>query len=72
VVIEGLDRVLPRKGPIVQTYGRTLVRVRYLAAIEPPFGREGALRRDAVRELTERAHTAIAEELEAMRKSSAG
>jgi len=62
--------VLPRKGPIVQTYGRTLVRVRYLAAIEPPFGRAGALRRDAVRELTERVHTAIAEELELMRKSA--
>jgi len=69
VVIEGLDRVLPRKGPIVQTYGRALVRVRYLAAIEPPFDRPGALRRDVVRELTERARSAIAEELERMRKA---
>jgi 1-acyl-sn-glycerol-3-phosphate acyltransferase len=70
VVIEGLDRVLPRHGPIVQSYGRALVRVRYLAAIEPPFDRPGALRRDAVRELAERARSAIAEELEAMRKSA--
>jgi 1-acyl-sn-glycerol-3-phosphate acyltransferase len=72
VVIEGLDRVLPRKGPIVQTYGRTLVRVRYLAALEPPFDRPGALRRDVVRELAERARGAIAEQLEAMRKSMDG
>jgi 1-acyl-sn-glycerol-3-phosphate acyltransferase len=69
IVIEGLDRVLPRKGPIVQTYGRALVRVRYLAPIEPPFGAPDALRRDVVRGLTERTRTAIAEELEAMRKS---
>ncbi len=69
VVIEGLDRVLPRRGPIVQTYGRQLVRVRYLAPIAPPFGTPGALRRDVVRGLAERARTAIAEELEAMRKS---
>jgi hypothetical protein len=61
--------VLPRQGPIVQTYGRALVRVRYLAALEPPFDRPGALRRDIVRELAERARTAIAEELEAMRKT---
>ena len=70
VVIEGLDRVLPRKGPIVQTYGRQLVRVRYLAPIAPPFELPGVPRRDVVRALTERARTAIAEELEAMRKTS--
>ena len=69
VVIEGLDRVLPRKGPIVQTYGRQLVRVRYLAPIAPPFEIPGVPRRDVVRGLAERARTAIAEELEAMRKS---
>ena len=68
VVIEGLDRVLPRHGPIVQTYGRQLVRVRYLAPIAPPFGPPGALRRDVVRGLTDRVRTAIAEELEVMRK----
>jgi len=72
VVIEGLDRVLPRKGPIVQTYGRQLVRVRYLAPIEPPFEIPGVLRRDIVRGLAERARDAIAEELETMRKSRAG
>ena len=69
VVIEGLDRVLPRQGPIVQTYGRALVRVRYLAPIEPPFGAPDALRRDVVRALTECVRTAIAEELERMRKT---
>ncbi len=69
VVIEGLDRVLPRHGPIVQTYGRQLVRVRYLAPITPPFDMPGALRRDVVRGLAERAHDVIAEDLEAMRKS---
>ena len=72
VVIEGLDRVLPRHGPIVQTYGRTLVRVRYLAPIAPPFEIPGVPRRDVVRGLAERARTAIAEELEAMRKSRTG
>jgi 1-acyl-sn-glycerol-3-phosphate acyltransferase len=69
VVIEGLDRVLPRKGPIVQTYGRQLVRVRYLAPIEPPFAIPGVPRRDLVRGLADRAREAIAEELEAMRKT---
>jgi 1-acyl-sn-glycerol-3-phosphate acyltransferase len=68
VVIEGLDRVLPREGPIVQTYGRSLVRVRYLAPITPPFEIPGVPRRDVVRGLAERARAAIAEELEAMRK----
>ena len=72
VVIEGLDRVLPRKGPIVQTHGRSLVRVRYLAPIEPPFEIPGVLRRDVVRGLAERAREMIAEELEAMRKSRTG
>jgi len=72
VVIEGLDRVLPRKGPIVQTYGRSLVRVRYLAPITPPFEVPGVPRRDVVRGLAERARAAIAEELEAMRKSRTG
>jgi 1-acyl-sn-glycerol-3-phosphate acyltransferase len=71
VVIEGLDRVLPRSGPVVQTYGRALVRVRYLAPIVPPFEVPGVSRRDVVRGLAERARTAIAEELEAMRKSTA-
>jgi 1-acyl-sn-glycerol-3-phosphate acyltransferase len=70
VVIEGLDRVLPRSGPIVQTYGRALVRVRYLAPIAPPFETDGLPRRTAVRALADRARAAIAEELEAMRKSS--
>jgi 1-acyl-sn-glycerol-3-phosphate acyltransferase len=69
VAIEGLDRVLPRSGPIVQTYGRALVRVRYLAPIAPPFGVPGVARRDLVRGLAERARTAIAEELEEMRKT---
>jgi 1-acyl-sn-glycerol-3-phosphate acyltransferase len=55
VVIEGLDRVLPRQGPIVQTYGRQLVRVRYLAPITPPFEIPGVSRRDVVRGLAERA-----------------
>jgi hypothetical protein len=68
-VIEGLDRVLPRSGPIVQTYGRALVRVRYLDAIAPPFEIPGVPRRDIVRGLAERARSAIAEELEVMRKS---
>jgi len=70
VVIEGLDRVLPRQSPIVQTYGRHLVRVRYLAPIAPPFEIPGVSRRDVVRGLAERAREAIVEELEAMRKSS--
>ena len=69
VVIEGLDRVLPRSGPVVQTFGRALVRVRYLAPIAPPFEIPGVSRRDVVRGLAERARAAIAEELEAMRKS---
>ena len=69
VVIEGLDRVLPRKGPIVQTYGRALVRVRYLDPIMPPFELPGVARRDIVRGLAERARSAIAEELEVMRKA---
>jgi 1-acyl-sn-glycerol-3-phosphate acyltransferase len=72
VVIEGLDRVLPRHGPIVQTYGRELVRVRYLAPIAPPFEIPGVPRRDVVRGLAERARAAIAEELEIMRKSRTG
>lgn len=67
VVIEGLDRVLPRHGPIVQTYGRYLVRVRYLDPIAPPFAPDAALRRDTVRQLAERARAAIAEELSKMR-----
>ena len=71
VVIEGLDRVLPRSGPVVQTYGRALVRVRYLAPIAPPFAIPGVPRREIVRGLAERARTAIAEELEAMRKTIA-
>ena len=68
VLIEGLDRVLPREGPIVQTYGRHRVRVRYLAAIEPPFeAAPSGLRRDGVRALTERVRAAMREELEKMR-----
>jgi len=68
VVIEGLDRVLPRKGPIVQTYGRTLVRVRYLEPIAPPSETDGTgLRRDIVRALADQTRGAIAEELEKMR-----
>jgi 1-acyl-sn-glycerol-3-phosphate acyltransferase len=69
IAIDGLDRVLPRQGPIVQTYGRALVRVRYLAPIEPPFEVPGVPRRDVVRALAARAREAIAEELEQMRKS---
>jgi 1-acyl-sn-glycerol-3-phosphate acyltransferase len=68
VVIEGLDCVLPRKGPIVQTYGRHLVRVRYLEPIAPPFETDGTgLRRDIVRGLTDQTRGAIAEELAKMR-----
>jgi 1-acyl-sn-glycerol-3-phosphate acyltransferase len=68
VVIEGLDRVLPRKGPIVQTRGRHLVRIRYLEPIAPPFApAPSGLRRDGVRALTERVRGQIAEELETMR-----
>ncbi len=70
LVIDGLDRVLPRQGPIVRTHGRHLVRVRYLDAIEPPFG--GALRRDAVRALAERVRGAIAHEQRRMRAERAG
>lgn len=64
VVIDGLDRVLPRQGPIVQTHGRYPVRVRYLEPLEPPFG--DGLRRDVVRALTERVRGAMAAEREAM------
>jgi 1-acyl-sn-glycerol-3-phosphate acyltransferase len=67
VAIEGLDRVLPRRGPIVQTRGRSLVRVRYLAPIEPPFESAG-LRRDTVRALAERTRAAISDELSEMRR----
>jgi 1-acyl-sn-glycerol-3-phosphate acyltransferase len=68
VLIEGLDRVLPRKGPIVQTPGRYLVRVRYLDPIEPPFDEApSGRRRDAVRALTDRVRGAMVEELEKMR-----
>jgi 1-acyl-sn-glycerol-3-phosphate acyltransferase len=66
VVIDGLDRVLPRHGPVVQTDGRYPVRVRWLAPIEPPFG--DGLRRDVVRALAARARDAIAAERDAMRK----
>jgi hypothetical protein len=54
----------------VQTYGRQLVRVRYLAPILPPYEIPGVPRRDIVRGLAERARGAIAEELESMRKST--
>jgi 1-acyl-sn-glycerol-3-phosphate acyltransferase len=68
VLIEGLDRVLPRKGPIVQTHGRYVVRLRYLAPIEPPFEEApSGLRRDTVRALCERVRGAIVEELAKMR-----
>ena len=70
VVIEGLDRVLPRTGPIVQTYGRALVRVRYLAPIAPPFeiARRARGATSCAGSPSARAR-AIAEELEAMRKA---
>ena len=71
VLIEGLDRILPRRGPIVQTQGRSLVRIRYLEAIEPPFGpADSGRRREAVRELAERVRRAMAEELERMRSET--
>ncbi len=68
VLIEGLDRVLPRKGPIVQTPGRHLVRIHYLDAIAPPFDEApSGRRRDTVRALTDRVRADMVEELEKMR-----
>ena len=68
VVIDGLDRVLPRKGPIVQTYGRHRVRVRYLDPIAPPFAEAtSGARRDGVRMLCDRVRGEIVEELAKMR-----
>jgi 1-acyl-sn-glycerol-3-phosphate acyltransferase len=72
VVIEGLERVLPREGPIVQTQGRQVVRVRYLDPIGPPFALgAGERRRDRVRALSDRARAALIEELERMRAERA-
>ncbi len=69
VVIEGLDRVLPRGHLISQGPARYPVRVRYLAPIRPPYG-EG-IRRDVVRALASRVERSIADELARMRSDEA-
>lgn len=69
VVIEGLDRVLPPHSWLVQSRGRPVVRVRYLAPLEPPYG-EG-VRREVVRALADRVHGRIADELARMRAEPA-
>ena len=73
VVIEGLHRVLPRRGPVVQAPGRSLVRVRYLEPVAPPAaepgGRSGAggARRGVVRAWAERVRRDMIAELGVMR-----
>ena len=68
VVIEGLHRVLPRRGPIVQAPGRSLVRVRYLEPSPPPADAgPGPERRAAVREWAARVRERMVAELETMR-----
>lgn len=68
VVIEGLHRVLPRRGPVVQATGRSLVRVRYLEPSLPPAeAGSGPARRAAVREWTDRVRGRMVAELEGMR-----
>jgi 1-acyl-sn-glycerol-3-phosphate acyltransferase len=69
VAIAGLDRVLPPGRLIAQAPGRPLVRVRYLAPLEPPYG-EGP-RREVVRALSERVRSALIAELEELRRSDA-
>jgi 1-acyl-sn-glycerol-3-phosphate acyltransferase len=65
VLIDGLDRVFPPGSAIVQTQGRSLVRVRYLDPIAPPYA-EGPQRR-VVRGLAQQARLSMAEELERLR-----
>jgi 1-acyl-sn-glycerol-3-phosphate acyltransferase len=73
VVIEGLDRILPRRGPIVQLPGRSRVRVRSLEPMAPPLiAGEGPARRSAVRDFAERARSQIVRELESMRAEGQG
>jgi len=73
VVIEGLDRVLPRRGPVVQSPGRNRVRVRYLDPMPPPpdVG-SGPARRAAVRDWAERARSRMLAELDSMRAEREG
>jgi 1-acyl-sn-glycerol-3-phosphate acyltransferase len=65
VVIEGLDRVLPRGNVIAQTRWRYPVRIRYLDAILPPFG--SGVRRDVVRSLSEGVRDEFVDELARLR-----
>ena len=65
VVIDGLYRVLPPGSLIVKTQGRYLVKIRYLDAVEPPYG--GASQRSVVRELGERVRLSMVEELKRLR-----
>jgi 1-acyl-sn-glycerol-3-phosphate acyltransferase len=65
VVIEGLDRVLPRGNVLAETRWRYPVRIRYLDPILPPFG--GGVRREVVRSLTERVRGQFVDELARLR-----
>jgi 1-acyl-sn-glycerol-3-phosphate acyltransferase len=65
VVIEGLDRVLPRDHLTPQIPARYPVRVRYLEPVAPPYG-EG-IRRDVVRALASQVEGSISDELARMR-----
>ncbi len=69
VVIDGLDRVLPRQGWIAPRPVREHVRIRYLQPVHPPYG-EGP-RREVVRALCSQVREAMVEELAEMRAGAA-
>jgi 1-acyl-sn-glycerol-3-phosphate acyltransferase len=65
VVIEGLDRAFPPGHWLPPVPGRSLVRIRYLAPIHPPYG--SGPRRAVVRALAERVRTILVDELARLR-----
>lgn len=65
VVIEGLDRALPRGRATPPLPGRQRVRIRYLPPLHPPYG--AGPRRAVVRALAERVRVMLVEELARMR-----
>jgi 1-acyl-sn-glycerol-3-phosphate acyltransferase len=65
VLIEGLDAILPPGHLTLQTHHRHIVRIRYLAPIQPPVAAGG--RRDAVRALAEEVRATMVEELGKLR-----
>jgi 1-acyl-sn-glycerol-3-phosphate acyltransferase len=69
VVIEGLDVVLPPGRLITPVFGRYPVRIRYLEPLHPPYG--AGLRREVVRDLSERVRNSLVEELARMRAERA-